>query len=64
MPLEKGRACKTFMSGRSRFLSWLPTLRIDYIFVDSDLDVKQFSQVTKQLSDHHGLITDIELPKK
>jgi endonuclease/exonuclease/phosphatase family metal-dependent hydrolase len=63
--LEKGSGLgKTFMSGRSRFLSWLPTLRIDYIFVDPDLEVKQFRQVTKQLSDHRGLITDIELPKK
>jgi endonuclease/exonuclease/phosphatase family metal-dependent hydrolase len=52
------------MSGRSRFLSWLPTLRIDYIFVDPGLEVKQYQQVTKQLSDHRGLITDIELPKK
>jgi endonuclease/exonuclease/phosphatase family metal-dependent hydrolase len=63
--LEKGSGLgKTFMSGRSRFLSWLPTLRIDYIFVDPGLEVKQYQQVTKQLSDHRGLITDIELPKK
>jgi endonuclease/exonuclease/phosphatase family metal-dependent hydrolase len=63
--LEKGSGLgKTFMSGRSRFLSWLPTLRIDYIFVDPGLDVIQYRQVTKQLSDHRGLITDIELPKK
>lgn len=63
--LEKGSGLgKTFMSGRSRFLSWLPTLRIDYIFTDPDIEVKQFRQVTKQLSDHRGLITDIELPKK
>jgi endonuclease/exonuclease/phosphatase family metal-dependent hydrolase len=63
--LEKGSGLgKTYVSGRSRFLSWLPTLRIDYIFVDSKLEVKQYNQVTKQLSDHNGLITDIELPKK
>ena len=63
--LEKGSGLgKTFMSGRSRFLSWLPTLRIDYIFVDPGLEVIQYRQVTRQLSDHRGLITDIELPKK
>ena len=63
--LEKGSGLgKTFMSGRSKFLSWLPTLRIDYIFADPDLEVVQFQQVTKQLSDHRGLITDLELPKK
>lgn len=63
--LEKGSGLgKTFMSGRSRFLSWLPTLRIDYIFVDPGLEVMQYRQVTRQLSDHRGLITDIELPKK
>jgi endonuclease/exonuclease/phosphatase family metal-dependent hydrolase len=59
--LEKGSGLgKTFMSGRSRFLSWLPTLRIDYIFVDPGLEVMQYRQVTRQLSDHRGLITDIE----
>jgi endonuclease/exonuclease/phosphatase family metal-dependent hydrolase len=63
--LEKGSGLgKTFMSGRSKFLSWLPTLRIDYIFTGPDLEVVQFQQVTKQLSDHRGLITDLELPKK
>ena len=63
--LEKGSGLgKTFMSGRSKFLSWLPTLRIDYIFTHQDLDVIQYQQVTKQLSDHRGLITDLELPKK
>jgi endonuclease/exonuclease/phosphatase family metal-dependent hydrolase len=63
--LEKGSGLgKTFMSGRSKFLSWLPTLRIDYIFTDPDMEVIQFRPITKQLSDHRGLITDIELPKK
>ncbi|HLO83161.1 MAG TPA: endonuclease/exonuclease/phosphatase family protein [Chitinophagaceae bacterium] len=63
--LEKGSGLgKTFMSGRSKFLSWLPTLRIDYIFTDPNMEVIQFKPVTKQLSDHRGLITDIELPKK
>jgi endonuclease/exonuclease/phosphatase family metal-dependent hydrolase len=63
--LEKGSGLgKTFVSGRSRFLGWLPTLRIDYILVDPDIEVVQFEQVRKQLSDHRGLITDLELPKK
>lgn len=63
--LEKGTGLgKSFISGRSKFLTWLPTLRIDYIFTDPELDVKQFRMVTRKLSDHRGLISDIELPKK
>ena len=63
--LEKGSGLgKTFVSGRSRFLTWLPTLRIDYIFIDPGIEVVQFRPVTRQLSDHLGLITDVELPKK
>ncbi len=63
--LEKGSGLgKTFTSGRSRFLTWLPTLRIDYIFLDPRIEVVQFRPVTRQLSDHRGLITDVELPKK
>jgi endonuclease/exonuclease/phosphatase family metal-dependent hydrolase len=62
--LEKGTGLgKSFISGRSKFLTWLPTLRIDYIFLDQDLKVSQFRMVTRKLSDHRGLITDIELPK-
>lgn len=55
---------KTFMSGRSRFLTWLPTLRIDYIFTDVTFDVKQFSMTNGHLSDHRGVISDFQLPKK
>jgi endonuclease/exonuclease/phosphatase family metal-dependent hydrolase len=63
--LEKGSGLgKTFTSGRSSFLTWLPTLRIDYIFVDPGIEVVQFRPVTRQLSDHRGLITDVILPKK
>jgi endonuclease/exonuclease/phosphatase family metal-dependent hydrolase len=63
--LEKGSGLgKTFTSGRSSFLTWLPTLRIDYIFLDPRIEVIQFRPVTRQLSDHRGLITDVELPKK
>lgn len=63
--LEKGAGLgKTFVSGRSRVLTWLPTLRIDYIFADRRLLVRQFTRTTGGLSDHRGLIADIELPKK
>ncbi|MFZ9662132.1 MAG: endonuclease/exonuclease/phosphatase family protein, partial [Chitinophagaceae bacterium] len=55
---------KTFISGRSRVLGWLPTLRIDYIFHDERILSTQFKRLTKHQSDHHGLIADIELPKK
>jgi endonuclease/exonuclease/phosphatase family metal-dependent hydrolase len=63
--LEKGAGLgKSFISGRSKFLTWLPTLRIDYIFSDPSFKITQFRMVTRDLSDHRGLITDIELPKK
>jgi endonuclease/exonuclease/phosphatase family metal-dependent hydrolase len=63
--LEKGSGLgKTFVSGRSRVLTWLPTLRIDYIFSDDRLGVRQITRTTGGLSDHRGLIADIELPKK
>jgi endonuclease/exonuclease/phosphatase family metal-dependent hydrolase len=52
---------KTFASGSSRVLSYLPTLRIDYIFADPALSVKQFRRITRRLSDHMGLVADIEL---
>lgn len=63
--LERGSGLgKSFISGRSKFLTWLPTLRIDYIFTHPDIKVKQFRMVTRKLSDHRGLITDLELPEK
>jgi endonuclease/exonuclease/phosphatase family metal-dependent hydrolase len=62
--LERGTGLgKSFISGRSKFLTWLPTLRIDYIFTDPALKISQFRMVTRKLSDHRGIITDIELPK-
>lgn len=62
--LEKGAGLgKSFISGRSKFLTWLPTLRIDYIFTDPKLEVNQFRMVTRNLSDHRGLITDLKLPE-
>ena len=60
--LEKGAGLgKSFISGRSKFLTWLPTLRIDYIFTSSVFEVTQFRMVTRKLSDHRGLITDLKL---
>jgi len=63
--LEKGLGIgKTFNSATSRFLGKLPTLRIDYIFTDSRLRTRQFIQVNKEISDHHALIADLNLPEK
>lgn len=60
--LEKGGGLgKSFISGRSKFLTWLPTLRIDYIFTHPSLQVQQFKMVTRKLSDHRGLITDLKM---
>ena len=54
---------KGFGIGRT-FSALSPTLRIDYIFADKSFIIDQFTMVTKQLSDHRGLVTDIEVPKK
>jgi endonuclease/exonuclease/phosphatase family metal-dependent hydrolase len=63
--LEKGSGLgKSYYSRQSKSLAWLPTLRIDYIFTDQALRVQQFTMVTRKLSDHRGLVTDIEVPKK
>lgn len=62
--LEQGAGLgKTFMSGRSRLLTWMPTLRIDYVFSDKSFEIKQFSLSNGSLSDHRGVITDFQLPK-
>ena len=55
---------KTFTSASSRLLGKLPTLRIDYIFASPDLKTSGFQMVRKPLSDHFGLLADLELPKK
>jgi endonuclease/exonuclease/phosphatase family metal-dependent hydrolase len=63
--LEKGSGLgKSYFSRQSRSLAWLPTLRIDYIFADKSFNIGQFAMVTEKISDHLGLITDIEIPKK
>ncbi|MFT3846782.1 MAG: endonuclease/exonuclease/phosphatase family protein [Lacibacter sp.] len=49
-------------SGLGRTISHLsPTLRIDYIFVQKKLKVKQFTTEQLPYSDHFPLITDIEI---
>jgi endonuclease/exonuclease/phosphatase family metal-dependent hydrolase len=63
--LEKGFGIgKTFTGGRSKFISSLPTLRIDYIFADQSFEVNQFKIIEKRLSDHLGIISDLSLYKK
>ena len=63
--LEKGFGIgKTFTGGRSKFISSLPTLRIDYIFADQSFDVQQFKIMDERLSDHLGIISDLSLSKK
>jgi endonuclease/exonuclease/phosphatase family metal-dependent hydrolase len=63
--LEKGSGLgKSYFSRQSQSLAWMPTLRIDYIFADKSFIIDQFTMVTRQLSDHRGLVTDIEVPKK
>jgi endonuclease/exonuclease/phosphatase family metal-dependent hydrolase len=63
--LEKGAGIgKTFTSATSRLLGELPTLRIDYIFTDPGMEIGQFTQIDKRLSDHHGIIADVKLKEK
>jgi endonuclease/exonuclease/phosphatase family metal-dependent hydrolase len=63
--LEKGKGWgKTFISPSSRILSYLPTLRIDYILTDPEIRVDQFDRINRKLSDHMGLVTDLTFEKK
>lgn len=63
--LEKGFGIgKTYNSATSRFLGQLPTLRIDYIFTDPSMEVSQFTQINKKLSDHGAVIADVNLKEK
>lgn len=56
--VEKGAGMGRTFSGIS------PTLRIDNIFVDNRYSVNQFTRISKKLSDHFPIITDISrLPK-
>jgi endonuclease/exonuclease/phosphatase family metal-dependent hydrolase len=55
--LEKG-----FGIGRT-YMSILPTLRIDYIFTDPRLEVRQMKILEKPYSDHLPVIADLYLQK-
>ncbi len=60
--LEKGFGFgKTYTSSTSRVMGMLPTLRIDYIFTDPNIQTSQFTQITKKLSDHQALVADFKL---
>ena len=52
----------SFGIGKS-FNALAPTLRIDYILPDNNFEVKQFEMVDEGLSDHHLLVTDLNLKK-
>lgn len=56
--VEKGGGLGRTFSGIS------PVLRIDNIFVDKRLEVKQFLSIRKKLSDHFPIIADVQLNKK
>lgn len=38
-----------------------PTLRIDYMFVTKDVNIRQFNRVVRNYSDHYMLVGDFEL---
>jgi endonuclease/exonuclease/phosphatase family metal-dependent hydrolase len=54
---EKGSGIGRTYSGIS------PTLRIDNIFLDYKFEVKQFTRISKKLSDHYPVITDAAIIK-
>lgn len=56
--VEKGGGLGRTFSGIS------PVLRIDNIFVDEKIAVKQFQLIKKKLSDHFPLFADVEVSKK
>lgn len=58
--MQDGFLKKGFGVGRT-FTGLLPTLRIDYIFADKNFTFKQFTRVTKKLSDHYMLVADLEM---
>lgn len=63
--LDKGIGLgKSFHSGNSRVLDWLPTLRIDYIMASSALRTVGYGQMNRKLSDHRALIADFDWARK
>ena len=53
--VEKGTGIGRTFSGIS------PTFRIDYIFVDKQFYVSEFTRIPKKLSDHFPIITDVSI---
>jgi endonuclease/exonuclease/phosphatase family metal-dependent hydrolase len=56
--VERGAGLGRTFSGIS------PVLRIDNIFVDERIDVKQFMRIKKKMSDHFPILADLEMGKK
>jgi endonuclease/exonuclease/phosphatase family metal-dependent hydrolase len=56
---------KTFGSGiEHTFTGLLPILRIDHIFVGTEIEAKQFMRIEKKYCDHYPLVGDFKLNKK
>jgi endonuclease/exonuclease/phosphatase family metal-dependent hydrolase len=55
--VERGAGLGRTFSGIS------PVLRIDNIFVDDRIDVRQYARVYKKMSDHFPIIADLEMGK-
>ena len=53
---------KGFGIGRT-FAGLSPTLRIDYIMPDKHFRILQFKRISKKLSDHYMLVTDLKISK-
>ncbi len=49
---------KGFGIGRT-FTALSPTLRIDYIFADRELEILQFKRIARRYSDHYMIVADI-----
>lgn len=63
--IEKGSGLgATFISATSSLLRILPTLRIDYIFADTNFKTTQFLKGGKRISDHLFIMADFNLRTK
>jgi endonuclease/exonuclease/phosphatase family metal-dependent hydrolase len=45
------------------FLGISPTLRIDYILANAKWDIKGWESIDENLSDHHMILSDLQLIK-
>lgn len=55
--------CGSGLGGTVRFVSFLPPVRIDYIFADKRFKVTRFQQFNSAFSDHHMQVADLALKK-